>query len=611
MTYRLFPVPRKLAVSQQKVDLSASRWVVVDPRFSATLKKHLLTFCECAQRMVQSNLGLSAATPQKGGIFLNVRLTPDKNQPQGYTLICRDSGLVLEAQDEAGAFYGLQTLRQIVHQTTAGFHKFHIADFPDFPSRGYMLDISRTKVPTMESLHRLVELLGRLKINQLQLYAEHTFAFSAHEAIWHDASPMTPAQIIELDAWCKSNYIELVPNQNSFGHFERWLRHPEYFKYAECPKGFKYPWSAAIDSPWGSVLKPDNQSIKLLDSLFTELLPNFTSKNLNVGCDETWELGKGWSKPICDKKGMHRVYFDHLMKIHKLVKKHGRRMMFWADMILQKPALIKNLPRDIIALNWGYEAKHPFEKEAKFFAKSKIPFYVCPGTSSWCSLTGRTMVAIKNCANAARNGSKYGALGFLNTDWGDGGHHQPLVISYIGLLAGAGFSWCFKANEKSDLADAASRIVFRDPAGVLGKICYDLGRVYESIPTRIHNNSIFQAMLFWDDPLKTAPQMRPYHLLNSIKRLNELEARIPDAAPSCADSAIVKAELIYAIAMARCACTRGLFLLKGKSAPSKTQLRHALQQVVKQHTEVWLMRNRAGGLHESSGILRKKLEQLA
>ena len=65
-------------------------------------------------------------------------------------------------------------------------------------------------------------------------------------------------------------------------------------------------------------------------------------------------------------------------------------MQFWGDIILHKPELIPELPKDVIALNWGYDADHPFEKETRAFADAGVPFYVCPGTSSWLSISGRT-----------------------------------------------------------------------------------------------------------------------------------------------------------------------------------------------------------------------------
>ena len=106
-----------------------------------------------------------------------------------------------------------------------------------FATRGYMLDISRDKVPSMATLRRIVDLLKICNYNQFQLYTEHTFAYPGHETVWRDASAVTPAEIRELDAYCRMNDIELVPNQNSFGHMERWLVHPEYNPLAAMPKG--------------------------------------------------------------------------------------------------------------------------------------------------------------------------------------------------------------------------------------------------------------------------------------------------------------------------------------------------------------------------------------
>ena len=99
------------------------------------------------------------------------------------------------------------------------------------------------------------------------------------------------------------------------------------------------------------------------------------------------------------------------------------------------------MPKNVIALNWGYEANHPFEKEAAQFAKAKIPFYVCPGTSTWQTLIGRHDNALANLRAAAKAGKKFGAIGYLITDWGDGGHPQPLAVSWPLFAAGAALAW--------------------------------------------------------------------------------------------------------------------------------------------------------------------------
>ena len=156
--------------------------------------------------------------------------------PQGYRIEINDDRIEIFAADDAGVFYARQTLAQLA--------KLHhalpcctINDSPDFPARGVMLDVSRDKVPTMDTLFALIDRLASWKINQLQLYIEHTFAYPDHRTVWEHASPFTAEDIRELDRYCRERFVELVPNQNSFGHMERWLKHPRYLPMAEVPNG--------------------------------------------------------------------------------------------------------------------------------------------------------------------------------------------------------------------------------------------------------------------------------------------------------------------------------------------------------------------------------------
>ncbi len=234
----------------------------------------------------------------------------------------------------------------------------------------------------------------------------------------------------------------------------------------------------ATRPPW----RPNHPgTLPFLRELFDELLPHFTSPRFNVGCDETWDLGRGQSKSLCAARGNGRVYVDFLKQIHREAAARGRQMMFWGDIILREPELIKELPKDTIALNWGYEPNHPFQQEAGLFAKSKLPFYVCPGTSSWMSLIGRHDNAFANLRHAAKAGRKHGALGFLNTDWGDGGHPQPLAVSYLPYLLGAALSWCAQSADEELLVPVLSRDVFHDPTQRMAEAALGLGLAHRKL----------------------------------------------------------------------------------------------------------------------------------
>lgn len=474
-----------------------------------------------------------------------------------------------------------------------------ITDEPDFPNRGVMLDISRDKVPTLETLFSLVDLFASWKINQLQLYTEHTFAYQQHPEVWVDASPFTGEEILKLDAFCRERFIELVPNQNSFGHLEHWLKLPRYKPLAEAPDGFDVPWGHQ-EGPF-SLCPVDKGSLDLLKGLYDDLLPHFSSRQFNVGCDETFDIGQGRSKAECERVGTGQVYLDFLLKIYKQVRKRGFHMQFWGDIIMTYSELVPELPKDCIALEWGYEADHPFDEHGEKFAQAGLAFYVCPGTSAWNSIAGRTDNCLANLANAAHNGIKYGAVGYLITDWGDNGHWQTLPISYLGLLAGAAYSWCYASNLDLDIRKALALYAFQDPMGGLGNLAYDLGNIYHLAGVEPPNASALfyflqQPFNEWNETYKNGSAIQRFQ--NIKEKINELRKYMKESNCFRADKQLLLDEFELTFSMLEHACKRGLGMYGSKDY-SHFYLSEDLKDIIKRYVQVWLKRNRPGGLRDS------------
>jgi hypothetical protein len=424
------------------------------------------------------------------------------NHPEGYAITIDRKGVRIEFREATGLRVAMATMRQLLRQYGRRLPCLVIHDWPDFARRGVMLDISRGRVPKLETLLKLAGRLADFKLNELQLYTEHTFAYSKFKSVWKSWGALTGDEIRQLDARCQQLGIDLVPNQNSFGHLQHFLEQPGLKKLAEVSRPYTDGGGKFVRRP--STLAPNHpDTLPFLRGLYDELLPNFSSQYFNVGCDETWDLGRGQSKRLCAAKGQGRVYLDFLRQIHQEVSGRGKTMMFWGDIILKYPKLIKELASfgvppsggsrrkspeppeggtpNLIALNWGYEADHPFDREAALFAKAKIPFYVCPGTSTWQTLIGRHDNALANMCAAAKAGHKHGAIGYLITDWGDGGHPQPLAVSYLPYLAGASLSWCAKTYDEAKLIPVLNRDVFNDPTGNTAKATFALGRAHRKL----------------------------------------------------------------------------------------------------------------------------------
>ena len=393
-----------------------------------------------------------------------------------------------------------------------------------FDRRGLMLDISRNRVPTMATLHSLIDALQALKYNELQLYTEHTFAYAEHKTVWQNASPLTASEILELDSYCADRGIELVPNQNSFGHMERWLRHPKYRHLAESPDGFIHPISGEAKHP--STLHPSTESLDFIDQLFCELLPNFKSKQVNVGGDEPWELGKGRSKNLADKVGKHRVYLDYMRRVCEIAEKYGRTAQFWADIIMERPDLVMELPNGVIPVIWGYEGDSPFAEQCRIVAESGFrgQFYVAPGAGNWNSFSGRLEVAKANIHQAAKQGHAHGARGLLLTAWGDNGHHQPWFTLYPALVIAAAESHGQTLDE-TELAEKIDTLFYPDePKGHGTSICA-LGQIDSLLTQPSPPNSFLNSAFFANEKqLKNTllPLTNPTQLTKCGEALNAI-----------------------------------------------------------------------------------------
>lgn len=528
--------------------------------------------------------------------------------PEAYWLSIAPGGILLQASGPAGFFYARKTLEQIVRQSWVdeSLPCVEIEDWPDFPERGFMLDVSRTKMPTMDSLRRLVDLMASLKFNQLQLYLEHTYAYAGHELVWGDASPLNGQEIETLDAYCRERFIELVPNQNSFGHMERWLRHPEYQHLAESSEGFIHPLTGK-KVPWGSTLKPDEDSLAFINELYADLLPHFRSGKLHGGCDETWELGQGWSKPQANAEGLGAVYLRHLCRIANLAETHGKRLMYWADGLLKHPELMAEAPEGACPVIWGYEAAHDFNEECRPFAAAEIPFYVAPGDSTWNSFTGRLATAEPNIAAAARHGARFGALGLIHTHWGDNGHPQAWAVMLPGLVLAGAAAW--NASVSVPLASALNLFVLRDGSGALGQALCGVGQLDGALGIHRANRSFLFDAFFEpaEELLPRIGKLDAASLDTLAERLDTIAHLLKQAQPRAQDASWLLDEMQLAHDMCAFALRR-LRILRQEGQTAV--LRPALTELIGRYEEIWLRRNRPGGLHESSARLRAVLAAL-
>lgn len=520
---------------------------------------------------------------------------------EGYRLtIGNDGRCTVAAADPAGHFYGRATLAQLGRSRSDGsVPAGTVEDWPDLPVRGVMLDVSRCRVPTMETLYAMVDLLASWKINHLQLYMEHTFAYPGHEEVWKDADPFTAEEMGSLVAHCRERHVELTPNQNTLGHMERWLLHPRYAPLGILRGVGTNDFGLPIPA---STLDPANpDSLSLVRGLVGELGRAVDGARFHVGLDEPWDLPKR-------RAGEWTTWASALRSSPEL---SGREMLVWGDMLASHPELAAGLPDRVTVCEWGYDAGHPFRAHGEALARARLPHWVCPGTSSWLSMLGRVTNAVENCREAAAAGLATGATGMLVTDWGDFGHHQTLPICQPGLAAGAAFAWCAGSNRTLDAAAIGrflSATVYEDPGAGLGAALVGLGDVHRQMPLPAPNMSslvlhLYLPQLAVGSGFTTG--LSPEILDRIDETIQRSRSAVSSARPGSREGQRAAGELEltcrFGLLAARDARERIGVGGKLEDVPpaARARLAEDLDAIIARHRETWTVRDRPGGLDES------------
>ncbi len=417
-----------------------------------------------------------------GGICLSSTPTRLNDDPalvgEAYRIELTPNAIIVVAGTAVGHFRAQTTLQQL--QRVAELPCGVIEDAPEKPIRGLMLDVSRNRIYSLETLYWVVDKMAELKLNRLELYFENVFAYAQHPTAWAKTTPYTAADMQALSTYCHERFIDLVPNQNTLGHFERWLKADErYRQYFELPQGgARTPWGSIQETPTG-LCTTDPEVLRFTSGLLNELLPAFPHASVaNLGGDEVFDLGQGRSAGKGDKADLYLNYMAHMVGV---AAAHGLRSELWADMLLRHPEILARanevLP-DVTWLLWGYEATDPLLAQAEQLRAAGLRFIVSPGSSSWRSFCGR----VTNMEANIRTSAKIECDGLLLTDWGDAGHWQPLAVTLPALTLAATLAWNKDANLPwADAIDHLSKVKG------LGDFLLRLGRTCDFDPVKVGN----------------------------------------------------------------------------------------------------------------------------
>jgi hexosaminidase len=425
---------------------------------------------------------------------------------EGYLLVVTPDAVVAAGRTPAGTFYALQTLKQLVRGEGAAAYAqgVVVTDWPSVRWRGLSDDVSRGPVPTVEYFKRQIRNLAMFKMNMHSLYMEHVFGSTSHPLVAPEGGALTPAEIREMVAYARRYHVELVPQQQTFGHLHKALRLERYNELAEVP--------------YGDVLSPQAEgTYELIADWYEELAELFPGRFFHIGADETVELGRGRSAEAVKAKGLGTVYFDHLKRVRELLLPHKRRLMFWGDIALNHPDLLPGVPRDMVAMNWDYAPRQSYEARVGLFKKAGLEQFVCPGVWTWNQIFPNTDSSSVNIVNFVRDGQRAGVLGVMNTEWDDDGE-ALFENAWYGVVLGAAASWQAAPLDLAAFERDFDWAFFRREGDELTKATRTLGGFNAALGINSSDE------LFWRDPFTEDFQVSVARKLEEKTRQVRLDA---------------------------------------------------------------------------------------
>ncbi|PKM94633.1 MAG: hypothetical protein CVU84_08940 [Firmicutes bacterium HGW-Firmicutes-1] len=440
---------------------------------------------------------------------------------EGYQLCITPKTIKIIASTHVGQYYGVATLIDLIMNQGLRLNEKVLDDEPYFKHRGVMLDITRGRIPKLSYLKEVIDVLSHYKVNQLQMYMEHTFQFSFMSEASMGKDGLSSMEFMELDAYCYERHIELIPCIATFGHLYELLK-SHSFKHLCEYENFNdehFSWMNRQMRHTIDCMNPE--SLELVRQMIKEITPCFRSKYLNICGDETYDMGKGRNKERFTEIGGARLYVDFLNQILDTVIEHDKIPMYWGDVILQYPEYINEIRTDAIPLHWWYEAT---VKEADFavFERTHRPYYSCPATAGWNHFMNDYKRAYSNIDKMIEYGVKYNAAGILVTDWGDFGQINHLSTSLPLLKYGAKKAWNPSAKPADRLFDK-SYVEMLEDIGNERVVTWE--HLMKWFYGRYHNDFML------GDITNEFQGLKESLLLESYDRLEVLEERVSGIAP--------------------------------------------------------------------------------
>jgi hypothetical protein len=345
--------------------------------------------------------------------------------PEGYALSASPEGVWILAADANGAFWAVQTLKQLIRFTDDGaviVPEIYIRDYPDFAFRGIHFVIDDFS----PELHkRLIEQVwAPLKFNKLIVQVDH-LKWESHPELWQPWS-LPKEEAKRLHQIAEANNMEVIPLLPT-------LSHCEYLFGSLAGRPPKVNKEIAEDPETAYLYCPNlEQTYRIVFDLLNEVISLFRPKWVHIGHDEVLSRGRFGSCIRCQGMPPHLLFAADVKRLYDFLKSQGINVMMWGDMLLRPEEAYdaahggpphnfwrarELIPKDIVIVDWHYQPAPNYPSVSIF---KREGFEVIGAT--WRNF--RTIVEFSRAAKEA------GALGMVQTTWTGFGNNRNALRDF-------------------------------------------------------------------------------------------------------------------------------------------------------------------------------------
>ncbi|MDH7599994.1 MAG: beta-N-acetylhexosaminidase [Sedimentisphaerales bacterium] len=360
------PRPSGIRLTEGRFVLGPDTQIVTDPqtdRLGQTLAAYLRPATGLALPVVKSSGGDHA-------IVLSLDASLVDLGPEGYRVSVDPNRVQIKALTQAGVFYGIQTLRQLLPpaifsgKPVSGVEwvipSVQIEDRPRFSWRGMHLDVARHFMP-IEFIYKYIDLLAIHKMNrfhwhltddqgwrieikkyprltQVGAWRKETLIGRPSKQMQFDGRPhggfYTQEQIRQVVRYAKERFVTVVPEIEMPGHCQAALAaYPELGVTGRQVEVMTY-WGVSED-----IMNPNEFTIRFMQDVLSEVMKLFDSPFIHIGGDEVpkaqWKASPEVQAMIKELglQDEHELQSWFIRRMDSFLASYGRRLIGWDEIL--------------------------------------------------------------------------------------------------------------------------------------------------------------------------------------------------------------------------------------------------------------------------------------